>query len=91
MQVSFARLALADIEAIRAYIARDNPRAAQQIATAIVAAADRLSANPRLGRVGRMLGTFEINIGRYVVVYEINRAEIIVLRVLHGRQRRPDN
>jgi hypothetical protein len=46
MQVSFTELALADIENIRAYIAQDNPHAASRIAVAIVAAADRLSANP---------------------------------------------
>ena len=59
------------------------------MAVAIVAAADRLSANPRLGRLGAMRGTFELVVRPYVLVYEIQRAEIVVLRVWHGRQRRP--
>ncbi len=89
MQVRFADAALADIESIRAYIAQDNPSAASRTAVAIVAATDRLGANPRLGRLGTMPGTFELIVRPYVLVYEIHRAEIIVLRVWHGRQRRP--
>jgi addiction module RelE/StbE family toxin len=89
MQVRFADAALTDIENIRTYISRDNPSAASGIAAAIVAAADRLSVNPRLGRLGAMSGTFELIVRPYVLVYEIHRAEIFVLRVWHGRQRRP--
>ena len=59
------------------------------MAVAIVAATDRLSTNPRLGRLGAMPGTFELIVRPYVLVYEIHRAEIVVLRVSHGRQRRP--
>jgi addiction module RelE/StbE family toxin len=89
MQVRFADAALTDIENIRTYINRDNPSAASRIAAAILAATDRLSVNPRLGRLGTMPGTFELIIRPYVLVYEIHRAEIVVLRVWHGRQRRP--
>ena len=60
MQVRFADAALTDIENIRTYISRDNPSAASRIAAAIVAAADRLSVNPRLGRLGAIPGTFEL-------------------------------
>jgi toxin ParE1/3/4 len=89
MQVSFTALALADIEHIRAYIANDNPAAAARMAAALTDAADRLSANPRLGRLGAVSGTFGVVVRPYVLVYEINRAEIVILRVWHGRQRRP--
>ena len=90
MQVRLADAARADIEAIRAYIARENPTAASRVAVAIVAATDRLSANPRRGRTGAMAGTFELVVKPYVIVYEIVRADIVVLRVWHVRQRRPD-
>jgi toxin ParE1/3/4 len=89
MQVRFADAALTDIENIRTYISRDNPSAASRIATAIVAVAERLSVNPRLGRLGAMPGTFELIVRPYVLVDEIHQAEIVVLRVWHGRQRRP--
>ncbi len=89
MQVRFAERALVDLDNIRTYIAQDDPSAASRMAIAIIAAADRLSANPRIGRVGALPGTFEVIIRPYVLVYEIHRAEIIVLRVWHGRQQRP--
>jgi toxin ParE1/3/4 len=89
MQVRFADAALTDIENIRNYISRDNPSAASRIAAGIVAAADRLSVNPRLGRLGAIPGTFELIVRPYVLAYEIHRAEIVVLRVWHGRQRPP--
>ena len=89
MQVRFAELALGDLEHIRSYIAQDNPLAASRMAVAVVAAADRLSTNPRIGRLGAMPGTFELTIRPYVLVYEINRDEIVVLRIWHARQKRP--
>lgn len=89
MQIRFADAALTDIENIHRYIAQDDPSAASRMAVAIVAAADRLCANPRLGRIGAISGTFELVVRPYVLVYEIHRAEIVVLRIWHGRQRRP--
>jgi plasmid stabilization system protein ParE len=69
MQVRFADAALTDIENIRTYISRDNPFAATRIAAAVVAAADRSSVNPQLGRLGAMPGTFEQIVRPYVLVY----------------------
>jgi toxin ParE1/3/4 len=89
MQVRFAELALADLETIRTHIAQDDPAAASRMAIAIVAAADRLSTNPRIGRLGALPGTFELVVRPYVLVYEIHRAEVAILRVWHGRQQRP--
>jgi len=89
MPVKFADADLTDLDRIRSFISYDNPAAAERIALAIVAATDRLSDNSRLGRIGAITGTFEIVVRPYVLVYEINRDEIVVLRVWHGRQRRP--
>lgn len=89
MRVGFTELALSDIESIREYIAHDNPAAAQQMAQSIIAATERLISNPRIGRLGALPGTFELVVRPYVLVYEIHRADIVVLRVWHGRQKRP--
>jgi toxin ParE1/3/4 len=89
VEVRFADAAVGDIEYIFNYISRDDPAAADRMRTAILAAALRLSDNPRLGRIGAMSGTFEVVIRPYVLVYEIHRTEIVVLRIWHGRQRRP--
>ena len=89
MQVRLAARAIADLEDIQAYIARDDPTAARRMAVAIVAAAERLGANPRVGRLGVFPGTFELVVRPYVIVYEIQRADVVVLRIWHGRQQRP--
>jgi toxin ParE1/3/4 len=89
MQVRFAERALVDIENIWNYIAEDDPSAASRMTTSIVTAADRLGDNPRIGRLGAFGGTFELVVRPYVLVYEIQRAEVVILRVWHGRQRRP--
>ena len=85
MEVRFAEAALADIDSLRSHIALDNPPAANRMAVAIVAAIDRLEANPRLGRVGAVPGAFELVVRPYIVVYEIIRTEIVILRVWHER------
>jgi plasmid stabilization system protein ParE len=89
MEVRFAERALVDLANIQTYIAQDDPAAARRMAIKIVASADRLSANPRIGRLGALAGTFELVVRPYVLVYELHRAEVVVLRVWHGRQRRP--
>jgi len=89
MRVRFSDAAVGDIEYIFNHIAQDDKSAAGRMADAIVAAADLLTENPRLGRLGAMPGTFEVVVRPYVLVYEINREEIVVLRIWHDRQRRP--
>ena len=55
------------------------------------AAAERLGEHPRIGHAGTAPDTLEwIVTGLpYVIVYEIHRAEVVVMRIWHGRQRRP--
>ena len=45
---------------LRSYIARDNPKAANQIATMLLDAVERLAELPNLGRPGRVVGTREL-------------------------------
>ena len=89
MRVRFSDAALDNVENIRAFIAKDNSIAASRMAVAIVAAADRLVDNPRIGRIGVLAGTFELVVRPYVLVYEIQRSDVVVLGVWHGRQLRP--
>ena len=89
MRLTFTLASVQDLKELRSYIAQDNPGAAARMAEAIIAAADRLIENPRLGRPDAVSGTFESVIRPYVLVYEIHGDHIVVLRVWHGRQRRP--
>lgn len=64
MRIVWRRQARDDLLALRAYIARDNPRAAARIGRAILIAVDRLVLLPRLGRPGRVADTRELVVPR---------------------------
>ncbi|WP_244422091.1 type II toxin-antitoxin system RelE/ParE family toxin [Bradyrhizobium sp. ORS 285] len=53
--------AIADLVALRAYIAQDDPAAAQRVALHILRNVETLLANrPQMGRHGRVQGTREL-------------------------------
>lgn len=79
--------AIDDVEAIKAYIARDSARYAVFVAEEIVDAVDRLSAFPLSGRVVPELGrktVREVIYGNYRIVYRVTESSIEVLTVFHG-------
>ena len=87
--VEFTKEALADLEGIRAYIARDYPDRAARIAAEIVAKCKLLDNRPHIGRPGREPGTRELSTARpWVVVYELRAGGPVVLRVWHSSQSR---
>ena len=95
MRVVFDDEALDDLQRIRAWIAKDSPRAADALIRRIFGKIERLI-TPELthmGRPGLDPGTRELIEGSYIVVYEVHeaRGEIVVLSVVHGAQdREPD-
>jgi toxin ParE1/3/4 len=85
--------AIADLAALRAYIAQDDPAAAQRVALHIVHNVETLLPNsPELGRPGRVPGTRELVIPRapYIVPYRLVGNTIQVLRVFHSARRWPE-
>ena len=71
--------------AIKQYIAADNPIAAEQVVTYIIATADSLSAFPLLGRMGRKAGTRELVVPQYpyLLVYRLTASKVTILTVAH--------
>ena len=89
MAVRLARAAYADLAALRRYIGQENPAAGTRIAVQLLAACDRLEHLPERGRPGRQPGTREIiALWPYVIVYRIEAADVVVLRIWHGAQAR---
>lgn len=89
MEITFSPQALRDLQAIRNYIAADNPAAASRMAVELVAACDRLEFFPERGRPGSRRGTRELTtIWPYVIVYKITRQRIDIVSIWHGRQQR---
>ena len=89
MTVKWRPAARADVRRIVTHIAEENPIAAQRIAQELFVAAASLAVFPRRGRPGLVRGTRELVVIRpYVIVYEIDGGDVIILRVWHGAQDR---
>lgn len=92
MAIVWTAAALRDLAAIREFVARDNPAAADRQVRLILAAIAELPSFPQVGREGRVGGTRELVVSRtpYLVPYRVRGEMIEVARVLHARQRWPD-
>ena len=92
MRTRWTRPALADLEAIGDFVARENPHAAQRLVARIVSAVETLRDHPHLGRPGRIAGTRELVVSEtpFVVPYRVVDGEVQVLAVFHGARLWPD-
>lgn len=93
MIIGWSQQAADDLAALRAYIAEDDPAAAQRVVLHIIhSVEDLLAGQPQMGRPGRLAGTRELVVPRtsYIVPYRIRDNRIQVLRVYHGARRWPD-
>jgi addiction module RelE/StbE family toxin len=90
VKVRITPAARADLEAIDAFIRRDNPDAAQRVTEALRARIELLERYPNLGRPGKLPGTRELVIARlpYLVIYRLHASSVEILRVMHTSQRR---
>ncbi len=92
MRIVLEEEAISDLSNIRSWIAKDSPRAADELIARIFDRIENLLV-PELtymGRPGLDPGTHELIEYPYIIVYEIHeaRSEIVVLGVVHGAQER---
>jgi len=88
-QITWAPQAIEDVEAIRAYVARDSARYADLVVERIVAAVTRLESHPLSGRVVPEVADESIRevIHRtYRIVYRLRSDVAEILTVFHGAQ-----
>lgn len=93
MRVLWTRPALAQLEEIGDYVARDDPGAALRLVRHIRERTDALlSEHPGMGRSGRVSGTRELVVTgtRYIVGYRVRPAQVEVLAVMHGARLWPE-
>jgi toxin ParE1/3/4 len=92
MRVTWHRLARQDLRHIRTQIAAENPQSAQRVAQRILQAVELLAEQPGMGRVGRVPETRELVITGtpYIAAYRVAEDTLIILRVLHGARRWPE-
>lgn len=90
MRVRYRPIAIAQLDAIAAYLSRQNPVAAQRVLARIKASIALLTDFPHSARVGTIPGVRELPIVRYpyIVLYSVNEAagEVMILRVRHTAQ-----
>ena len=89
MKLRFERGALADLDEIFAYIAKDNRRAAAQLVARIEQATAEIAEQPHLGAATRNLKFRRFPVGNYLIVYEVGPNEVIIHYVRHGARLRP--
>jgi toxin ParE1/3/4 len=94
MNIRWARGATRPLTEAHAYIAADNPDAADRLVSKVEDAVEQLSAYPRSGREGRVKDTRELAVldSPYLIVYRIRSKDTVhVLAILHGKRRWPDS
>jgi toxin ParE1/3/4 len=91
VKLVWTREAIRDLIEARSYVELDNPKAAAELATRILKAAERLIKNPELGQKGRLAGTREIIVSgtSYLIPYRLHADHIEVLRVFHTKREYP--
>ena len=91
MTIVWAPRAIEHLAHLRAYIAQDNPKAANRVAAALLEAVERLAELPNLGSPGRIAGTRELVVPGtpYVIPYRLRGDRLEVIAVFHGRQKWP--
>jgi addiction module RelE/StbE family toxin len=91
VKIVWSPRAIEHLAQLRADIARDNPKAANQIAAQLLQAVERLTEWPSLGRPGRGAGTRELVVPGmpYVIPYRLRGDRLEVISVFHGRQKWP--
>jgi toxin ParE1/3/4 len=89
MKVRYERGALADLDEIFSYIARDNEAAAARLVARIEQVATALAESPYMGQTTERSRFRRFPVGNYLIVYEIASDEVIIHYVRHGARRRP--
>ena len=90
MRLVWTRLANADRQKIREYIAQDNPAAALALDELFAEKTKRLVDHPNLGRPGRVAGTRELVAHQnYILIYDTVGDQVRLLRVLHASRQYP--
>ena len=87
MTLLWTRRAIADVQAIKQFIAKDSPHAAQLVTQRVVAAADRLILFPQSGRIVPELADPQIREvvqGSYRIVYRLTEKQVHILTVHHA-------
>jgi plasmid stabilization system protein ParE len=90
MRVIIGETAIADIDALAAWIAKDSAQSGQLVVEKILHTIARLELFPKIGHEGRDEGTYERGVPGTLAVYEVREkpSAVLVIAVVHGARDR---
>lgn len=91
MLLRWTAAAAGDLENISAYLFEKFPEHAERLLRRLFDRIAGLKTFPHRGRIGKKPGTRELVIDAlpYIVIYEIRRDTLHIVRILHGAQQWP--
>lgn len=92
MRIRWTELAATALARIQDQIANENQRAAFEVIRRIRIAVSQLAVHPKIGRPGRVRGTYELVIHDlpYIVPYRIKKDEVQILSVYRTSRKWPE-
>lgn len=85
MLIKWTRAALASVDDIAGFIAKDNPTRATNFVLELQVAVTQLQAHPGMGRAGRVPGTRELVLHKnYIAIYRVRGDDVEILRLHHA-------
>ncbi len=85
MLIKWTKTALASVDEIAGFIAKDNPTRATSFVLDLQAAVTKLQAHPGMGRAGRVPGTRELVLHKnYIAIYRVRGDYVEILRLHHA-------
>ena len=94
MKIIWSPLAVDRSSEIADYIAQDKPSAAEKWINTVFSKVEQLESSPEIGRIVPELNNAqfrEIIYGNYRIIYRIEKKQISVLTIRHGKQILPIN
>jgi addiction module RelE/StbE family toxin len=84
MLIKWTRAALASVDEIAGFIAKDNQARATSFVLELQAAVAKLQAHPGMARAGRVPGTRELVLHKnYIAIYRVRGDNVEILRLHH--------
>jgi plasmid stabilization system protein ParE len=89
VKIIWSPLAIDRVSEIAEYIALDKPSAADKWIATIFSKVRQLASSPKIGRIVPEIGVEqfrELIYGNYRIVYRIEKKQISILTIRHGKQ-----
>jgi toxin ParE1/3/4 len=85
MSIKWTQSALASVDDIAGFIAKDNPTRVTSFVLELQAAVTQLQAHPGMGRAGRVPGTRELVLHKnHIAIYRVRGDAVEILRLHHA-------